>query len=353
MFKMPKLGKFDPELFERLVLPNTGAKRDEVLHGPHVGHDNGVVDIGNDQVLVVTTDPISYIPELGPRDSAAISVHLIASDLATSGFSPQYGVINFNLPPHMEEQDFELYWQAMHREFEALGCAVIAGHTGRYSGCDFTIIGSGTLMAIGPKDQYLSPEMAQPGDQIILTKGAMHGTAGLLARVFPETLETIFDHNFVKRSQEMFKGYATIHDSLAAITAGIHDEGVTSMHDVTEGGVLGALYELAEGAGSGILVNADDILVRDEVQKICVLFKLDPLRSLSEGSLLITTKPNRSGAVIDALESEDIDARVIGELKPKDHGLKLAKGGNLEDLEPPEHDPYWAAYQRVKENGWK
>ena len=353
MLKLPKLGKFSPDLFESLILPHTGAKRDEVLKGPHVGHDNGIVDLGNGQVLVVTSDPITYIPELGPRDSAMISVHLIASDLATSGIMPQYAIINFNLPPHMLEKEFERYWMAMHEEFEKIGTAVVAGHTGRYSGCDYSIIGSGALMAVGAKNQYLSPDMASPGDQIILTKGAMEGTSGLLARVFPETLETIFDSSFVQRSQAMFKNYSTIEDAQTAVSVGIHDEGVTSMHDATEGGVLGALYELAEGSNAGIHVELEKIPVRDEVLKICSLFKLDPYRSLSEGTLLITARPHKTESIISALAEKKISSVVIGELVAKSEGRKLSSAGKVTELKPPQQDNYWAAYQRVSENGWK
>jgi len=351
--RFPKLGKIHPEFFEDVIYPKLGAKREEVIHGPKVGLDNGVVQIGADQVLVVTTDPLSYIPELGPRDSAWISVHLIVSDLITSGFAPQYAVLNLNLPPQLSASDFQIYWEALHEEFEKLDTAVIAGHTGRYSGCDFTIIGSGTLMAFGSSGQYLSPELARPGDQLILTKGPLAGTAGLLAKVFPETLETRFDRDFVERAQEHFTSYATIHDAEVALSVGIRDEGVTSMHDVAEGGVYGALYEMALAADCGFSIEQDKIPISCEAQEIATFFGLNPCTTLSEGALLITAIPDKADVVLAALHKADITAARVGELLPKEAGMKMIENSAERPFEAPEEDKYWDVYQQVKSDGWK
>ena len=93
---MSKIGKFPLDLIEKLVYPKLGAKRAEVLVGPGHGRDNAVIQLKGGQVLVATADPLSVIPALGFKDSAYISVHLLASDLATCGFAPQFFMVNLN-----------------------------------------------------------------------------------------------------------------------------------------------------------------------------------------------------------------------------------------------------------------
>ncbi|MBI1729270.1 hypothetical protein HY229_09090 [Candidatus Acetothermia bacterium] len=344
MSRIPTLGKVDKNFFDHVIFPHLGANHPEILQGPQMGLDNGVVRIANGRVMAVTTDPLSYIPELGPEDSAWISVHLLANDLSTSGLEPAYAILSFNMPEHMDERDFERYWSAMHEELEQLNIAVIAGHTGRYGGDHSTIIGNGTLFATGLESAYLTSKMALPGDQIILTKGAMPGTCGLLARVFPKSVERAYGSEFLKRAQKLFGQYPTTPDALAAMSVGVREDGVTAMHDVTEGGVYGALAELASASGCGLAVDKEEIFISDEVRAICELFELDPYRSLSEGALLISVRPHKTEAVVKALKSKKIEASIVGELRPKSQGI---------GIEPSAEDPYWKAYQRAHERGWK
>lgn len=64
----PLLGKISPEMFTRVIAPHLGAERAEVIAGPRAGHDAAVIRIGAGRVMAVTTDPLSVIPSLGPRD---------------------------------------------------------------------------------------------------------------------------------------------------------------------------------------------------------------------------------------------------------------------------------------------
>ncbi len=353
MSKPQTLGKINKDFFEKVIFPHLGAARPEILQGPQMGLDNGIIKIAESQVMAVTTDPLSYIPELGPEDSAKISVQLLANDLTTSGLKPAYAIMSFNLPHHISSDDFESYWQATHKELSSLGIAVIAGHTGRYGSDPSTIIGSGALMAIGPESDYLATGMAGPGDLVLLTKGAMPATCGLLARVFAQTIKKKFGSKFLKEAQALLQQYSTVREAQRATSVGIHQNGVTAMHDATEGGIFGALYELAAAARCGLYVEAEKIPVAPEVRAICGLFGLDPYRSLSEGALLISARPDRAEEIIQALRSEKIAAAVIGELRPESEKILISESGRALLLEPPAEDAYWRAYQLAKERGWQ
>lgn len=351
--EFPPIGKIDKAFFDQVIYPRLGAERPEVLVGPRYGVDNAIVKLTGGHVMAVTTDPLSVIPALGLEDSAWLSVHLLASDLVTSGLSPAYAVLDFNLPPQMPARDFEIYWQAMHREFAQLKIAVIGGHTGRYVGCDYTIVGGGTLIAVGPENQYVAPNMAQPGDVVIVTKGAAIATTGLLTRAFPETIQSHFGENFLKRAQAFFKKFSVVEDALTAVSVGVRDAGVTAMHDATEGGVLGALHELATACGHGLRIEKLQIPLAEEAAKICELFEIDPYISLSEGTLILTVRPTKVQQVLKALAQRKITASVVGEIAPAAQGLKLVDGKQIHSLTPPGEDPYWQAFWKARERGWK
>jgi hydrogenase expression/formation protein HypE len=349
----PVIGKFPLDIIEKIVYSKLGAHKPEILVGPGHGCDNAVVKLGNNQVLVVTADPLSMIPALGVKDSAWLSVNLLASDLATCGFPPQFIMVNLSLPPSMTDREFEGYWSAFHEACRKLGVAILGGHTGRYVGCDYTIIGGGVMMALAPENQYLSSNMSKPGDLLIMTKGVAIAATGILSRVFPETIEKAHGSAFLKRSQAYFSQFSVVEDALTAASTGLRDEGVTSMHDVTEGGLLGALYELSEASGNGLEIELSDVVVTEEAKRVCDLFKIDPYSTLSEGTLIITAKPKKAEKVLQALKSKKIRSAVIGKVTDAQEGRWVKRNGMREALKKPSGDPYWEAYWKAQQKGWK
>ena len=311
--------------------------------GPRYGVDNAVIRIAEGRVMVATTDPLSYIPTLGAHYSAWLSVNLIASDLATSALAPQYGIFDFNLPPKMSDSAFSAYWTSFHNECKRLGIAIVGGHTGRYQGCDYTMIGGGVMYAVGPEDGYLTPEMGQVGDDLILTKGAAIETTAVLSSSFPKTVKKALGSKLFERARAYLRKVSTVKDSLTAASVGLHQNGVTAMHDATEGGVLAAIIELSNASRVGATIDLDEISISQETREICRLFRIDPLVSLSEGSLVIACRPAKSTRVIGKLKKANIHANVVGHLTKSVKVLGVnAKG--VSKISYPKFDPYWKAY---------
>ncbi len=323
-----------------------------LLVGPRFGVDNAVVRIGRGRVLVATTDPLSFIPELGARESAWLSVNLLASDLTTSGFPPQYGVFDFNLPPTMKDSTFAAYWDSFHRECSRLGLAIVGGHTGRYEGCDYTIIGGGFMFAAGSEDRYLTSSMAHSGDDIILTKGAAIETTAVLAHAFPRTVRKALGSRLFEQACRYLHKVTTVPEALTAVTVGVHSRGVTAMHDATEGGVMAGVLELGSASRLGVEIDLGSIPISQETREICRLFRIDPLTSLSEGSLIISCEPGKTSKVLSKLRSGGIGAEVIGRLtKRAGEACAAGKRGRVM-LRYPKFDPYWRAYLKAIKRGW-
>jgi len=349
----PQLGKFNRQTIERIIYTHLGMRNRRILVGPKFGVDNTVIAIGRGNVMVATCDPLSFIPELGAVDSARISVDLLASDLTTSGLPAQYGIFDLNLPPEMSQVEFAEYWKAFSLECTRLGISIVGGHTGRYMGCGYTVVGGGVLFSVGRKDLYITPEMATPGDDILLTKGAAIETTAILTRVFPRSVRRAIGPKLYERARRYLRLLSTVDDALTAVSVGLHEDGVTAMHDATEGGVVSAILELAEASQKGADIDLGSIRVSNESAAVCKLFKIDPLISLSEGSLLLTVNPSRTSKVLSRLGKSGIPSKVIGQITSKSSGIYAHSKNNRSRLRYPKFDPYWRAYAAAKRRGWQ
>ncbi|MFA9452926.1 MAG: AIR synthase family protein [Candidatus Aminicenantaceae bacterium] len=347
--ELPDIGKISPEIFDEVILPQLGRRRNEVLVGPQHGVDVGVVDIGNDRVMVTTTDPIFIVPPYGWERSAWFAVHILASDAVTSGLAPDYITFDLNLPLGITRDEFDIMWSVMHRECEKLGMAVISGHTGRYEGCQYPMVGGATVICIGPKDKYVTPNMARVGDKIIITKGAAIEAAGLFAVTFPGKVAEAYGPGVAKEAEEIFWQMSVVEDALTAVQVGVRDEGVTAMHDATECGVWGGLFEIAQASQVGMAIDKDAIFVNPVVDKVCRLFEIDPYSSISEGTLIISCRPHKAEEVIARLGEKDIPASMVGEIVPEAEGMTYSEQGKTHTLEHPRVDPFWGAFGKAAE----
>jgi hydrogenase expression/formation protein HypE len=351
--RFPAIGKVSPEFFDEIIYPRLGARRKEVLVGPKHGHDCGVVRIGDGQVMVLTTDPIYIVPEYGFERAAWFAWHILASDVTTSGFPPAYVVVDFNLPMSMTEDEFTVIWEVFHRESRRYGAAVVGGHTARYTGTDYPMVGGATFVAVGPEDRFLHPGMGEPGDVIVITKGAAIEATGIFACAFPKTIEEQLGPQVLKQGQEFFAEMSTVDDALAAVAIGVRDEGVTAMHDATECGVIGGLFEVAQASGTGIVVDKERIHVHPAVKAICAHFGMDPLTSISEGTLIITVRPDRARDLIAALKAAGIRGDEVGRLVTRDEGFNMIEAGKKKALAHPVVDPFWKAIKEAMEKRLK
>jgi hydrogenase maturation factor len=350
------LGKIAPEVFARDIAPHLGASRGEVLVGPRAGHDAAIVRVGAGRVLALTTDPLSLVPALGPEHSAWAACHLLASDLWTTAVPPAYVSVSLALPPGLEDAVFARYWRAMSAAWAELGVAVVTGHTGRYEGCDLSILGAATLVGVGDDGRWLTPAMARPGDAVLVTKGCAIETAAVAAAAFPERLRAaLADDTAFERLVALRRQTTVVPDCRAALRVGIHDRGVTALHDATEGGVLGGLSELAHACGHDLRIERARIPLAPEVATACSVLGVDPYASLAEGALIATVAPAHRDAVLAALAAEGIAAACVGEVVKGGGGrLWLAEpDGSVTRLDAPAPDPYWPAYARALREGWR
>jgi len=336
-----KIGKIDLDAFTSFLLPRLGKKDDSVIVPPRTGIDAAVIDIGNDRVLIIAEDPIFAIPHQPLEMFGWYTVHIGASDVAVMGVKPRYMTYSLLMPPETSEEDFHTIVDAIHRAAVELGITIVGGHTGYYPGFASPTIGGVTVFAIADKHGYVTSAGAKAGDDVILTKGPAIETAGILAVIRETELLEKYPSPLVEKAKALCMQMTVVKDALLAMESG----GVTAMHDATEGGVIGGLFEIANASGVGMEIHEEAFVYPEEVRMVCEAFGIDPLAAIAEGSLLITVRPNHSKAILHKLSASGIKASVIGKVAddPRTKTIK-PRDGTLVPLAIPTQDPFWPVF---------
>lgn len=318
-----KSGKLPSDVLEKRILSSFRFKRKEVLVRSKVGEDCSVLDFG-EYACVVSTDPITG----ASNEIGRLAVHISCNDVAANGVEP-FGLLFTILAP--EGTTLEVLQDIVRQAAEeaaSLKVEIIGGHT-EITPAVNRIVVSTTAIGRAAKDRVVTSSGAKPGDYIILTKWAgLEGTA-IIAHDFEKRLRGRMDDALLESAQAMMGHISVVKEGMIA-----GKMGATAMHDVTEGGVLGALWELAEASGVGLRIYEDKIPVRPETRTICEEFGLNPLKLISSGCMLITCRDGQG--MLEALNREGIPASIIGEVV--EEGRTLVSGEREEPIDPPESD---------------
>jgi len=341
--ELPEIGKISPEIFNELIYPRLGAKSQKVLVGPQHGVDVGIVEIGN-KAVALTTDPVFIVPEYGWERAAWFAIHILVSDAVTCGLKPKFLSIDLNLPMEMTKEQLEIVWDTMHQECKRLGISIVCGHTARYENCHYPMVGGATVIGVGKKNEYVTPKLARIGDKIIITKGPAIEATGIFATMFPQLMAKSFGLEFSQKAQQIFYKMSVVEDAMTAVGVGVREEGVSAMHDATECGVWGGLYELSQAANLGMRIEKERIVIEDCVEEICQFFGIDPYASISEGTLIIACREHKAREIVTALTQKGIASSIVGELVDSKQGMILIEQEREKKLEHPVIDPFWKVF---------
>jgi hydrogenase maturation factor len=333
---LPEIGKVDRASFDKIIFPRLGKNDKTVLIGPQHGVDAAAIELPDDNVMVIKEDPTFGLPVLMPHFGWAI-VHICASDVACLGVKPRYLSISLLLPPGTKDETLEHIWKEVHQECEKLDIAIVGGHTGIYPGIAYPLNGGCTIIGLGKKSQLTPACNARTGDRVIITKGPAIEAAGILAYQAEKTLLEKLGEKLLEKSKNYFFQMTVVKD---AMIAGPHAH---AMHDATEGGLLNGIYEVAAASRKGVTLYEDRIVIPEEIRSVCNYFNIDPLISISEGTLIITAPPAKTDQIILDLKRNDIPAWDIGEITEGER-LFVRSNSDREELKPVAVDPFWAAY---------
>lgn len=330
-------GKISPKILKRTVFNYLGSRRKDVIVPPSEGEDASIIRVG-DKLLAVHCDPIS-----GAYSNIGwIAMNIATNDIATRGVRPCWVLSCVMLPQGSDEKVLDNICRQMGDAAERLGVSIVGGHSEITIGLDHPLV-IASAFGVVEAGRYVTTSGARPGSKIILTKSVgIEGTA-ILASDREKLLSKRFGTDFLERAKGYFDRLSVLKEALTAFSYG----GVLAMHDPTEGGLAGGLNEMADASKTGFRVYEDRIAVSRETSELCSFFKIDPLRLISSGALLIVASAEKANGIVRRLEEECIEASIIGEvLDDVEHRTIIRRSGAEEELPIPLSDELWEALAR-------
>ncbi len=319
------VGKVPETVLKRSVLKQIGHRREEVLVGPAIGEDCSVLTIGEDEVLVISTDPITG----AIKDIGTLAVHITANDIASNGAEVIGMMLTILLPEGTQEQELKAMMKDIEAVCQRLNIEVIGGHTEVTRAVTQPIV---TVAGVGKmkRAMMIKTAGAKPGQEIVMTKWAgLEGTAIIASEKEAELL-TKYSASFIEGAKKLIDHISVVPEAMIA-----REIGVTSMHDVTEGGIFGALWEIGAASKVGLEVDLRKILLKQETVEICEFYDLNPYMLISSGCMLIIT--DQGNLLVDRLKAEGIPAAVIGYMKEGNDRI-IINNDERRFLEPPKAD---------------
>ena len=321
-----RIGKLDNEQLEKLVLDKFKCTRPESFASPAVGEDCACLDLGSD-LAVLSMDPITAS---GVESLGLLSVHVNCNDAVCAGAEPVGLLVTLLAPPDFTLEGIGRIADDLANAAKIAGVDVLGGHTEVTDSVTKPITCTAVVARMSKSKRMKG---LQAGDALVMTKWAgLEGTA--LLAMENETRLSGDLAKAVKKAKGFLSYLSIVPEGKLALNNGAH-----AMHDVTEGGVLGAAYEICYAAGLGLLIDTSAIPLREETV-ICKEAKVDPLRLLGSGSLLIGCADGEKMCAL--LKENGIPAAVIGKCIPE--GFVDTEN---KPLLPPKTDALYDAFREL------
>ena len=320
-----KVGKVPENVLKRSVFKQLHTTRKEVLLGAGVGEDCAAMKLAEDEVFVISTDPITG----AAKDIGALAVQITVNDLASAGAEPIGIMLTVLLPENAEEKDLKTVMAQVEEACEKNRIQVMGGHTEVTKVVNQIVI-SVTGVGKAKEGRVISTAGVKPGMDIIVTKWiGIEGTA-ILAKEKEAVLRERYSQPFIDKAKELDRYISVLSEAATAVKSG-----VAAMHDVTEGGIFGALWEIAEASGVGLEIDLKKIPLKQETVEICEFFGINPYELISSGSMLMAAADGN--LLVNELKKAGIPATIIGKATAGNDRVLLNED-ERRFLEPPKTD---------------
>jgi hydrogenase expression/formation protein HypE len=314
-------GKLPHPLLARLLaqLPTTHPR---LLLGPGIGEDAAVIDFSADHLLVAKSDPITFATDA----IGYYAVNVCANDLAVTGATPLFYLPTVLLPAQSSnESTIQAIFDQIAAACNQLGIVVAGGHTEITAAVNQPVV-AGTLLGEVARNAHITSGGCHPGDLLLLVGEVPIEGASIIARERRTDLLALgWQAAELDRAADFLyqPGISVVQPALAAARSGL----VTAMHDPTEGGVATGIWEMAQAARAGVVVDLDGIAVNPLAASLCAAFGLDPLGTIASGALLATAAPANVPRLLQLWADIGWAGRVIGQIAPAESGCIATRGG--------------------------
>ena len=304
-------GKVPVNVLKRSVLRQLKNKRSEIANSAGLGADCAIFEpFSEGQLVTCVQEGVvelcceNDLVEAEREDPSVMPMRRFfqkcANNLATAGAEPVAAELVIFLPESVEEPELKALMSEAEGIAAELNIQIIGGQTRVSSAVRqplATVTGYG-IRKTGAVQMDVRKKLA--GQDIIITKWiGLEGTAYL-----------------VEEAAAFDRYYSILPEAATAVKSG----GCT-MHDISEGGVFAALWEMAEGAGVGLTIDMKKLPLRQETVEVCEFCNVNPYELRSGGSLIIASPEGT--AVVEALAAEGIPAVIVGRFTDSNERLIL------------------------------
>ena len=305
-------GKLPNEMLEQF-LDGFSFEDPALLISAGVGEDIAAVDIHQEEVLVLKSDPITFaIDAIGHY-----AVLVNANDITTCGAEPRWFLTTLLFPCGSTGSEIQHVMIGLNHIASKYGITLCGGHTEITDAVTRPVV-VGSLAGTVKKSHLIDKKSMQTGDLVLITKSvAVEGTAIIAREMEDKLLSMGFSESDVYSCKQFLDRISILEEARIAKNVG----GVTAMHDVTEGGLASAATELSIAGNHRIRIDMDRIPIFPQTQKICDALDISPLGLIGSGSLLICCNPDTKDKLIAEIRRAGIDVTCIGEVLSKGEGI--------------------------------
>jgi hydrogenase expression/formation protein HypE len=318
-----EVGKLNWDDLKQIIDNNKSVVRDDVRIRSGIGEDCSVINFGEYE-CIVSTDPITG----ADKNIGKLAVHINCNDIASCGVEPIGILVTILVPPTATLDDIKNIMKEIDEETKKLNVEILGGHTEVTEAVNRIVV-SCTAIGKAKAQAAVATSGAKLGDDIVVTKLLCLEGTSIIVNDYLHRVGDILTDEEIEIAKDYVNSISVVNEGLIA-----GEFGVNAMHDITEGGVLGALWEIAEASNLGFKVYDEKMPVSDITYKICKKLNVDPLKFISSGSMLITTTNGKE--LTKKLNSKGIQATIIGNMTEA-RGV-LVKDETCNDVLPPSRD---------------
>ncbi|MDD6810439.1 MAG: AIR synthase family protein [Lachnospiraceae bacterium] len=331
-------GKVSESVLMRSVLKRIKTKKEEIVCGAGIGTDCAILSFPEGEELVISTNPISAPME----DISVYGIHKSVNNIAAAKAEPIGVMLSCMLPEACEEKELQMMMEQAQEVCQSLQIQIMGGHTEVTTAVREPVV---TVTGIGRRSsgQQTDSRAVKPGQDVVVSKWiGLEGTVRI-ARENREKLLTRYPVRMIDEAMEFDRFLSVVPEAATALKSG-----VCGMHDVSQGGIFAALWELAQRAGVGLEIDLKKLPVRQETIEVCEFFDLNPYELLSGGSLLMTAQDGTG--LVAALEREGIPAVIVGKTTGGNDRV-LFNEEEKRFLEPPKADAFYQLKEKTERIG--
>ncbi len=320
-----KVGKISEVALKRAVFKQLNSKRQEVLFGKAIGEDCAGISLEEGEICVLSSNPVFGTGKI----YGALAIYSAVNNLVSSGAKTIGVMVTILLPEDFKESRLAALTEQMEEVCQALHIEVMGGHTEVTTAVSEPVF-SVTAVGKAKENELLHAKNAKADQDIVISKWiGMEGSVSIVAAKETQLLER-FPKAMVEKLKAMLPLCCVNCEAALAVKSG-----VSAMHDISSGGIYGALYELSEAAGVGLEIDLRAIPIMQETVEICEYLGLNPYYLKSGGSMLMVCDHGQE--LVRILEKEGIHAAVIGRTT-SENAKAIINEGEVSYLERPKAD---------------